>query len=71
MSLVLLTPLAQAAAQNQILVANNPPMQYDVTLGDPNAQGIIPPYPTQAAHIDDKNGNGSAYAWNITQQKWL
>jgi hypothetical protein len=45
-------------------------MTYDVTLGTPAAQLIVPPFPNLPCHLDEVNGVGSAYTWNITKQAW-
>jgi hypothetical protein len=71
MAVVILTPLSQAQGQQQVVAATNPPMQYASTNGNPNAQAIIPPYPTQPAHIDDSTGASASYTWNVSQQKWV
>jgi len=48
----------------------NPIMYYDVTLGDPASQGIVPPYPSMRAVIFEDNGAGAGYVWNPSSQSW-
>lgn len=69
-----LNPLYSTCSQygaQSIIAASNPIITYDVTKGNPNAQGIVPPYTNLAAHCDEVNGVGTAYVWNTVQGKWL
>jgi hypothetical protein len=74
MVVLTLKSLAQNCSQysysQQVISVSNPPLSYDNTLGNPNAQNIIPPYPNMVAHIDDINGAGSAYVWNPNLGQW-
>ena len=72
MGIFILTPVSECEnSQPQAATAMNPPLTYDVTLGTPTAQGIVPPLTNLPAHIDELNGVGPAYVWNPNLGKWL
>jgi len=64
-----LSPCTCGAGLGGITVAN-PPMNYDVTLGTPTAQGITPPFTNLPAHIDEINGAGAVYTWSQVLGAW-
>jgi hypothetical protein len=69
MSAISLVPVSEFSIGN-LPVAANPPMSYDVTLGTPTAQGIVPPFTNLAASIYEINGVGPAYGWNAALGAW-
>jgi hypothetical protein len=48
----------------------NPILYYNVALGSPAAQGIIPPNPGIPATIFEIAGAGPGYVWNPTKGVW-
>ena len=72
MGIFILTPVNECCnSQPQAAASMNPPMTYDVTLGTPTAQAIVPPFTNHPAHIDEQAGVGPAYVWNPTLSQWL
>ena len=72
MGIFILTPVSECGnSQPQAATVMNPPMVYDVTLGTPAAQGILPPFTNLPAHIDAMAGDGPAYVWNPNLSQWL
>jgi hypothetical protein len=55
----------------RVATVQNPLMDYDVTLGTPEAQGIFPPFTNLTAEIYEINGLGQGYTWNYKTGKWV
>lgn len=72
MSVLCLTPVSQPCGfpPPSPTVAGNPNVFYDVTLGTPTAQGLVPAFTNLPAVCVEINGNGPQYVWNPQNGKW-
>lgn len=70
MSVACLWPI-QFSCLGHAQTVSNPILNYDITLGTPTAQGIVPPFTNLTAVITEIEGRAEAYSWDITNGAWV